>query len=260
MPESNQNIMKRTISRAFIGIAAAVLALASCQKEEELRRFNVTMGNIVDGRFVSDQGNTFNIVEQLCPARLDTMTRALLNCDVIRQTAGKEKEYDIRLTQIFSVLTKDVLYKSSEPSESTLGNDAIHLEDLWISGGYMNMSIIIPVKNGVGGRKHLINLVHDDTDMKDNTFIFHIRHNAYGEILGANNSDKTLVRQYVSFPVSSVINQDSAMIELHWKGYKAFPGGLSSETEDYRVQRGYLKSEFEQVPTTITGMMTTSID
>ena len=87
--------MKR-INGILITLAAALLVLsaASCAKDDTLYYNNITMGNIVDGRIVSDQGNTFNIVEQLCPARLDTMTRALVNCDVIRQTAGKEKEYD----------------------------------------------------------------------------------------------------------------------------------------------------------------------
>ena len=49
-----------------IAAAAMALAAASCQKDDTLYYNNLTMGNIVDGRFVSDQGNTFNIVDQTC--------------------------------------------------------------------------------------------------------------------------------------------------------------------------------------------------
>lgn len=243
--------MKRIIGRTIIGMAAAIIALTSCAKDDTLRRFNVTMCNMTDGRLTSDQGNIFNIVEQTCPGKVDTMHRVLVNCDILRQTEGTTNEYDIRLNQLFSVLTKEAVTASSNPSDATMGNDPIHLEDLWVSGGYINMSIIIPIKTG-SVQKHLINLLFSDDETKDNTFKFTIRHNAYGEVLGADNSDKMLVRQYVSFPVSKLIGQDSAIIELHWKRYKAIPGGLSSETEDTMITRGYLKSEFEQAPSNIT--------
>lgn len=244
--------MKRLTFKTIFGIAAAIMALTSCAKDETLRYYNVTMGNVVDGRFVSDQGNIFNVTEQLCPEKIDTMNRVLVNCDILRQTAGTTNEYDVRLTQAFNVLAKETVAASSNPSDETLGNDPIHLENLWISGGYINMSIIIPVKT-TGGRKHLINLVFSDDDIKDNTYRFTIRHNAYGEVLGLNNGDKMLVRQFVSFPIAKLINKDSANIDLRWKGYKTIPGGLSSESEDYIFNRGYLKSDFEQVPARVTG-------
>ena len=53
--------MKRLIIFIVAGIAA--LAATSCDKDNTLRYNNFTMGNIVDGKFVSDQGNTFNVVE-----------------------------------------------------------------------------------------------------------------------------------------------------------------------------------------------------
>ena len=68
------NIITKTIA----GIAAGIIALAavSCSKDDTIRYNNATMGNIVDGRFVSDQGNIFNVMEQNCSGKLDTMKRA----------------------------------------------------------------------------------------------------------------------------------------------------------------------------------------
>ena len=42
-------------------MAAAIIALTSCAKDDTLRRFNVTMCNMTDGRLTSDQGNIFNV-------------------------------------------------------------------------------------------------------------------------------------------------------------------------------------------------------
>ena len=65
------------IKKTIIYIAAAILALGSvsCQKDDTLQYNNFTMGNIVDGRFVSDQGNTFNVVEQLCSGKIQEISR-----------------------------------------------------------------------------------------------------------------------------------------------------------------------------------------
>ena len=54
-------IFKRII---FYIIAGVILFnIVSCKKDETLRYGNVTMGNRVNGKFISDQGNTFNLVE-----------------------------------------------------------------------------------------------------------------------------------------------------------------------------------------------------
>ena len=53
------NIFGKTIM-----ILAAAAALISCKQDETLMYNNMTMGNVIDGTFVSDQGNIFNIVER----------------------------------------------------------------------------------------------------------------------------------------------------------------------------------------------------
>ena len=106
MTETNRKkIRMKKIKGMIIALAVGAAAFAtSCQKDETLRYYNATMGNIVDGRFVSDQGNTFNIVEQTCEGRLDTLKRAFTICDILSSTGTNE--YDVRLNYITSVLTK----------------------------------------------------------------------------------------------------------------------------------------------------------
>lgn len=71
-------LLKKTMKRmtkAIIAIAAgiAALAAASCSKDNTIRYNNATMGNVVNGKFTSDQGNRFNVVDQTCAGKLDTM-------------------------------------------------------------------------------------------------------------------------------------------------------------------------------------------
>lgn len=47
----------------FIAAIAAVSVISSCKKDDTLQYNNATMGNIVEGRFVSDQGNIFNVAD-----------------------------------------------------------------------------------------------------------------------------------------------------------------------------------------------------
>ena len=107
--------------------ALAVSFNTSCKKDNTLQYNNATMGNIVDGRFISDQGNIFNIVDQQCSGQLDTMKRAFVVCDVLNKTAGgAENEYDVRLNGIATVLAKNIVH-SEEITDEMQVQDPIHI-------------------------------------------------------------------------------------------------------------------------------------
>ena len=71
------------IRKKIFGLATVIFlfATASCQMDDTLYYNNLTMGNVVEGRFVSDQGNTFNIVEQICGGQLFLMKLMCIFCD-----------------------------------------------------------------------------------------------------------------------------------------------------------------------------------
>lgn len=235
------------MKKIIILIIAAVAAL-SCEKDNTLRYNNLTMGNIVDGKFVSDQGNTFNVVEQTCPGKLDTMKRAIILCDVLYQEEGGD--YAIRLNNMLKVLTKSPVNSSEATDESLLVDDALILSELWISGGYMNMMITIPVKQN-SKQPHMINLILDDSVQEAGTYSFSLRHNAVGEVLktDGDNKDMYLANAYVSFPITDIITEDSAKINLSLKSYKVLSGYIiSSETFTDTIEINYTKGAFEQAP------------
>ncbi|MBR2064655.1 MAG: hypothetical protein IJ971_08185 [Bacteroidales bacterium] len=245
----------KKIKGIIIALAAGMLVLSSCMKDEtELRYNNATMGNVVDGRFISDQGNIFNVVEQNCKGQLDTMKRAFVVCDVIKATEAGSQEYDVRLNYLSSVLTKDAIPSSEVSDPSAAKNDPLLLTDLWVSGGYVNLYITVPVAR-TDNKIHTINFIYDEPEQKDGTYTFVIRHDAAGEILSetSDNSNLVLAGAYASFPVSSIIKEDSAKIKIVWNSYVVVgENAVSAKTAEYSIERKYNKSDYEHVPSTAT--------
>lgn len=229
--------------RKILYAVIAVCALASCKKDDTLRYNNMTMGNIDEQTIISDQGNTFNIVESLLNVDLAKFPneRVLLTCDVLKETS--DNTYDIRLTSITNVLTKNVkTLADSTPEENLEIDDPLILRDIWYSGGYLNLYIEFFHKAG-SMNPHFINLLHETSE--DGKHIFTLRHNASGELPYEKLADETfyLTGGYVSFPISRVIEGNSADIVLNWKSYKFSSDGqtlpdIYDVTKEYKWTRG----------------------
>ena len=248
------NIIKKGLIYFTAAIAAASL-ISSCQKDDTIQYNNGTMGNIVEGRFISDQGNIFNVVEQTCIGELYDMERAFVVCDVLRKTdGGKDNEYDVRLKQIATVMTKNVVYHENT-TEEMLVQDPVYIEYVWIAGGYLNLHVIFPIKAG-STTGHLINLVHEGEmvdsetgDTIEGTYRFSLRHNANGDkITPPQTHDYVLGGGYVSFPLSSYISENEAKFCIEWEWHKSLGDGLSTETETIKLNTTYKTGGFQHAP------------
>ena len=112
------------------------------------------------------------------------------------------------------------------------------------------MMITIPVKQN-SKQPHMINLILDDSAQEAGTYSFSLRHNAVGEVLktDGDNKDMYLANAYVSFPITDIITEDSAKINLSLKSYKVLSGYIiSSETFTDTIEINYTKGAFEQAP------------
>ena len=237
--------MKKTL----IIIFAALAALTSCKQDDTLQYNNITMGNVVNGTFTSDNGNIFNVVEKTCTENLESMTRAIIACDILRKVDGTDNVYDIRLNQAASVLTKAPVKKTvADADEEMSVNDPITMDSAWISGGYVNMYAIVEVKTLASMQKHLVNLVLDEKESEPGKYVFYLRHNSYGESVSHNATGISLAGNYVSFPINDLIKEDSADITIKWKWYKSAGDGWSSETQEYSYNLSYTKGGFEHFP------------
>ena len=240
------------IRKSFIYLAAILsFAAVSCQLDDTLYYGNFTMGNVVDGKFISDQGNTFNIVEQSCGGKLELQKRAIVYCDVLNETDGATDEYDIRLIQFAPVLEKNPIEAATATEEEKV-EDPIQIVSLWFSGGYINLELISHIKKE-DSQKHLINLVY--TKDKDGVYNLTLRHNAFGEVYSEETADELIITpngSYVSFPLT-FIEEDEAKLIFNWKWYETPGAGYDfNRIKENKFEYKWKREGFQQVPNTAT--------
>jgi len=232
--------------RKIFGTLLLIAALASCKKDDTLRYNNVTMGNIDGETIISDQGNIFQIAESLFEVDLKSYKRAMIVCDVLKETA--ENTYDIRLTGIANVLEKKVKTMDESTEQEDLEvDDPIVLKDIWYAGGYLNLNIETAQKRG-SETPHYINLVKESEE--NGTYTFVLRHNAQEETpTEADRDDYFGAAGYVSFPIAGVIKGDSAKIILKWKSHKFIGSGYSlTDSEDVKEDFNWTRGGHEHAP------------
>ena len=236
------------ITKAITILTAALMGLSavSCKKDDTLMYNNVTLGNYVDGSYVSDQGNIFNIVEQECAGKIDTMYRALTVCDVLNKTeGGRENEYDVRMTFMMKVLVKDIVPLGNEVEDGVLVEHPINIERLWTSGGYLNMAISFAFKDV--NVKHTINLVQQRTE-EAGTYSFRLTHNAFEDAVQENSTGiYEIGSAYVSFPINSFMKEDEAKLDISWKGFNV---NNLTQAIDNKLEGTYKKDGFEHATLT----------
>lgn len=239
----------KKITKVFLIIAAGIIGLvaASCTKDDTIRYNNATMGNVVNGKFTSDQGNIFTIVDQTCAGKLDTMKRAFVVCDVLSQKTGTENEYEVRMNYISPVLTKDAIFTSSLSQE--LANDPIILQSYWVAGGYLNIYFAVPVVADSKIR-HRIEFEYDDTEQAEGTYTINIRHDKNGEEFNESNESKIqLAYAYASVPVASIIKEDNARIIVKWLSHQIMGNTISlTDTAEVKREVLYSKNAYQQTP------------
>lgn len=268
----------------IIRIAAALAAfmiMASCAKDDTIRYNNITLGNFVGDKFVSDQGNEFTIVENMTGEKFDGIKRAIMQCDVLRKVQGKENGYEVRVHYVGEVLTKspvETAVAAADPEK--IVEDPIKIEDAWISGGYLNMYVMFEVQAypQKEDSKHMVNLVFDENGTGSGKYTMTLRHNAYGETLPTDSADNDnsneessdedsdnddggemetqgqnpiqwgLSGAYVSFQLSDLIQEESAQIDLIWKEHVIIDNMWMAETHERKATLTYSKDSFEQAP------------
>ena len=215
--------IKRIISSVFV--ALGLIAATSCSKDNTLQYNNLTLGFVESGRFVSDNGNIFNVVENLTKddvAKYEGQ-RIVTVCDVLNRTENKEKEYDVRLKYLAVPYMRDAV-KDYEAMEHTdlLVEDPVYIESVWVSGGYLNIMFAHEYKIN-STAEHLFNIVVNTEIAEDRTILVSFRHNAYGETyekLGSNNcAFKTDV--IATFPLETMVEspEDYTDMKISFKWY-----------------------------------------
>lgn len=93
------------------------------------------------------------------------------------KSSGSSYDHDVRLNDVYQILTKDMVAITSENNE-TLSNDPITIKDIWVGGDHLNVEFVFAGYNKV----HFINLGRDASkDYNDGKIHLEFRHNAYDD-------------------------------------------------------------------------------
>jgi hypothetical protein len=260
------------------------MIMASCAKDDTIRYNNITLGNFVGDKFVSDQGNEFTIVENMTGEKFDGIKRAIMQCDVLRKVQGTENGYEVRVHYVGEVLTKspvETAVAASDPEK--IVEDPIKIEDAWISGGYLNMYVMFEIQAypPKENSKHMVNLVFDENGTGSGKYTMTLRHNAYGETLPTDSADNDnsneessdedsdnddggemetqgqnliqwgLTGAYVCFQISDLIQENEAEITLKWNEHIIVENIWTAKTHERTADLSYSKDNFEQAPLTL---------
>lgn len=248
---------------AYTLTAAVLLLSVSCKKDETIYYENVTMGNFIGDKFISDQGDEFTIVENQTGKDIKGIKRAIMQCDVLQKTAGTNNGYDVRVSYVGEVLTKSPLtFEEAGADPEKTVEDPILVDQAWISGGYLNMYVMfeMQVSPELKENKHMINLVYDPASVGTGKLLFTLRHNSYGETLGGSQKEDSsdegsgeskeivqwgLAGAYVSFQLSEIISDQNAELTLQWKQHIINGNSWMAEVEDKSHKMVYSEDRFE---------------
>ncbi len=179
-------------------------------------RYYSSTGTFIKGDdsfyFKTDQGNVMALSSGSNLNEDDfsnDSTRALSVFYVEKEYSEGDIDSLINVTDYDEILTKSIFHFTSETEEDvkdSIGNDAIHIRDMWITDNYLTIYF-----SYYGGSEiHYINLVQDADSLEsaDGDLILEFKHNANSDNYGYNLSG------FVSFDISELQSTDSSSISL----------------------------------------------
>lgn len=215
-----------------------IIGLCSCAADmtyqDTIYDNNITMGNFVEGAFITDQGLTYTITNQSLIDKADSVKRAMISCDIVSKI--DESSYNVYLTDFEEIFTKVPVDSTAISDEAILLEDPLNFGEIWYSGGYLNMLVSIPVKQD-SRQEHTINLVRDDENAEPAVYEFSFKHNANGEVITAADTDFAQANRYVSFPISHLFkeNEQKVKIVLNWTSNLEKDGVWTHETKKNQI-------------------------
>ena len=140
--------------------------------------------------------------------------------------SGSSYDHDVRVNDIYEILTKGI-FSITSATQDSIGNDPIAIQDMWLSGDFMNFEFIYPGYS----KTHYVNLVKDDSKTyTDGKTHLEFRHNANDDYPSLNISG------IVCFNLKSIRKAGATSVELviHTKEYNS----TDEKTYNYTYKYG----------------------
>jgi len=205
------------MKRIFL-FALLSTALFACKKEDAITEATVIkMGTIENPsqltNFYLNQDDSVRVWilnSEIKYYRPKNNQRVIMEYVILSNKAtGSSYSHDVKLNDVYEVLTKGI-FDVTTATQDSIGNDPVVINDMWVSGDYLNVEFIYPGYS----KTHFINLVSDSIKNKtytDNKAHVEFRHNANDDYPSINISG------IVSFNISKlkVVGVNSVDFVVH---------------------------------------------
>ena len=194
-------------------ILAAMLAVASCKKDDTLIYGSFETGTFHEGRFYSDRGVVFNIRENVSSRDIADIRRAFIYCDIYT-SEDNGKSYDIRLRDFTEMYITDPVMASSLSPDRVAEEDPATLSVCWLTGNYINFQMqFVTVSDSKA--EHRFSIIVDDAPHGGDSLLVKIEHFADGEYIGAQGfpeEDYAYGNRYLSLPLGDLVDDEVTSI------------------------------------------------
>ena len=220
--------MKRIITMVAAALCTLGAATSCLENEEDsvLIYGYTAIGNMKDGALLTDYGQTFHILQKECEGSLDTCSRVIVYCDILKQLDDAGNEYNIKVRSFTCPLVAEPIAASTA---GEVVSDPVEIAQGWLSGGYINVNYRHLYAAGTGV-KHTVSLLYDDVKSNADTLYYTLKHNAFGETTGGGKYtlyDLSMKYGYASFPFTQHVPYSAASITvcLSWDWYTTDESG-----------------------------------
>ncbi len=112
--------------------------------------------------------------------QVENNERVLANFTILgnKSNTGTQEQYNVRINSLRKILFKDIL-DITPAMEDSIGNDPIHVQDIWIKNDMLNFEL----KFQGGNKIHFINLVKQPgaINTENGPVVLELRHNENGD-------------------------------------------------------------------------------
>lgn len=229
--------MKRNVLNVCLGLLCAFLFFSCLDDDDDIYVSYGVIQNVNSARdyeILTDKGNTLVVTKSYTNETIEEGKRVLAYYEILSDKDESKQQYEVSISYFYRLISKPVVRESyilqdEEARRDSIGDDPYTQIYAWVGGDYLNIDFETLHAASLT-KKHLINLVYDDTRTNADTVYLELFHNAYDELPGQGMSMVSQIGRS-SFQIADLIpaGVSSMPIKLTWKEYERFDNYSSKE-------------------------------
>ncbi len=209
-------------NKIFLTFIAALSLAASCTKDSVTMGSDATMAFVNgDNQLLTDTGLTYNVISAPSGFNAGFGSRVWVECDIEDCLDEENGLFNVKVTGFQIPICSATVDTLTTPFDTSVFKDAIHVNNAWLSGGYLNMycTWLAHKDSGIAQETSLLYC-----GAQNDTLNFSLVHNCNGDGYHSthdqNISNIVYINKMTTFPVQDFIPDGNAVIKLSWLWHK----------------------------------------